>query len=66
MSTILVTNDDGVRSDGIHALAAALAPLGQVTVVAPMTEASVWVLEQVAHCRKTQAGSATLEYLDRQ
>jgi 5'-nucleotidase len=40
MSTILVTNDDGVRSDGIHALAAALAPLGQVTVVAPMTEAS--------------------------
>jgi 5'-nucleotidase len=37
MSTILVTNDDGVRSDGIHALAAALAPLGQVTVVAPMT-----------------------------
>jgi 5'-nucleotidase len=40
MPTILVTNDDGVRSDGIHALAAALAPLGAVTVVAPMTEAS--------------------------
>ena len=40
MSRILVTNDDGVRSDGIHALAAALAALGDVTIVAPMTEAS--------------------------
>src|SRR5215213_2062227 len=40
MLSILVTNDDGVRSDGIHALAAALASLGQVTIVAPMTEAS--------------------------
>ena len=40
MLSILVTNDDGVRSDGIHALAAALASLGEVTIVAPMTEAS--------------------------
>jgi len=40
MPTILVTNDDGVRSDGIHVLAAALASLGEVTIVAPMTEAS--------------------------
>jgi 5'-nucleotidase len=40
MKTILVTNDDGVRSDGVHALAAALAPLGDVIVVAPQTEAS--------------------------
>ena len=40
MPKILVTNDDGVRSEGIKALAAALAPLGEVTVVAPMTEAS--------------------------
>ena len=40
MLTILVTNDDGVQSDGIHALAAALASLGEVTIVAPMTEAS--------------------------
>ncbi len=37
---ILVTNDDGYRSEGIHALAAALAPLGDVTVVAPTTEKS--------------------------
>jgi len=40
MRTILVTNDDGYRSEGLAALAAALKPLGQVTVVAPMTEAS--------------------------
>jgi 5'-nucleotidase len=40
MKTILVTNDDGVHSEGIKALAAALAHLGDVTVVAPMQEAS--------------------------
>jgi 5'-nucleotidase len=40
MTRILVTNDDGVRSKGIHALAEALAGLGEVTVVAPTREAS--------------------------
>jgi 5'-nucleotidase len=40
MPRILVTNDDGVHSDGIHILAAALAPLGDVTIVAPIQEAS--------------------------
>ena len=40
MKRILVTNDDGVHSEGIHALAAALAPLGEVIVVAPHIEAS--------------------------
>lgn len=40
MKKILVTNDDGVQSEGIHALAAALARLGEVTVVAPHIEAS--------------------------
>ena len=40
MTRILVTNDDGVRSKGIKALAAALAPLGDVVVVAPAREAS--------------------------
>ena len=40
MTHILVTNDDGVHSDGIHALAAALAHLGEVTIVAPHAEAS--------------------------
>ena len=37
---ILVTNDDGVRSEGIHALARAVARLGEVTIVAPHLEAS--------------------------
>jgi 5'-nucleotidase len=40
MPRILVTNDDGYFSPGIEALARALAPLGEVTVVAPQTEAS--------------------------
>jgi 5'-nucleotidase len=40
MKRILVTNDDGVHSDGIHILAAALAPLGDIIVVAPNIEAS--------------------------
>jgi 5'-nucleotidase len=40
MKTILVTNDDGVHSEGIKVLAEALTHLGDVTVVAPMQEAS--------------------------
>ena len=40
MKRILVTNDDGVHSEGIKALADALKPLGDVTVVAPLAEAS--------------------------
>ena len=40
MRRILVTNDDGYRSEGIRALADALAPLGEVTIVAPVEEAS--------------------------
>jgi 5'-nucleotidase len=40
MTRILVTNDDGVHSDGIHALAGALTDLGEVTIVAPHVEAS--------------------------
>ena len=40
MPQILVTNDDGYRSEGIHALAEALKPLGDVTIVAPLDEAS--------------------------
>jgi len=40
MPRILVTNDDGVHSDGIKALADALQPLGDVIVVAPIQEAS--------------------------
>ena len=40
MKRILVTNDDGVRSDGVHALARAMSRLGSVTIVAPHMEAS--------------------------
>src|SRR5690242_4207390 len=40
MVLILVTNDDGYRSEGIHALARALRDVGDVTIVAPTTEAS--------------------------
>lgn len=40
MPRILVTNDDGVHSEGIKALVNALRPLGEVVVVAPIQEAS--------------------------
>src|SRR6476620_11000371 len=40
MPLILVTNDDGYRSEGIRTLAAALRRLGDVTIVAPVEEAS--------------------------
>jgi 5'-nucleotidase len=40
MPRILVTNDDGVHSEGIRVLAAALAPFGDVITVAPIQEAS--------------------------
>jgi 5'-nucleotidase len=40
MKRILVTNDDGVHSEGIRALADALKHLGEITVVAPIQEAS--------------------------
>jgi 5'-nucleotidase len=40
MPLILVTNDDGHRSEGIKALADALARIGDVTIVAPIEEAS--------------------------
>ncbi len=40
MPRILITNDDGVHSEGIRVLAEALAPLGEVTVVAPVQEIS--------------------------
>ena len=40
MPRILVTNDDGVYSEGLHALADALRAIGEVTVVAPLGEAS--------------------------
>ncbi|MFW5878540.1 MAG: 5'/3'-nucleotidase SurE, partial [Myxococcota bacterium] len=38
--SILVSNDDGIHSPGLQALAEALDPLGVVTVVAPDRERS--------------------------
>ena len=40
MARILVTNDDGIQSEGLARLAAALAEVGAVYVVAPMAEMS--------------------------
>ena len=40
MTRILVTNDDGIRSNGLEALALALEALGEVVAVAPMLESS--------------------------
>jgi 5'-nucleotidase len=40
MHTILLTNDDGYFSPGIAALAKSLAPLGEIVIVAPQSEAS--------------------------
>ncbi len=40
MPVILITNDDGVYSEGIEALAGAMRPLGDLLIVAPLTEAS--------------------------
>jgi 5'/3'-nucleotidase len=37
---ILVTNDDGIRAEGLRALEEAMLPLGDVTVVAPEREMS--------------------------
>ncbi|HEX6591796.1 MAG TPA: 5'/3'-nucleotidase SurE, partial [Moraxellaceae bacterium] len=38
----LLSNDDGVQSPGLEALAEALATLGEVTVVAPDSERSAF------------------------
>ncbi len=40
MTRILVTNDDGIFSEGLAALAKSLAAIGDVTVVAPASEQS--------------------------
>lgn len=37
---ILVTNDDGVASPGLHALMGAMGELGEVSMVAPEVERS--------------------------
>ena len=69
MKRILVTNDDGIRSEGLEALATALEPFGQVVVVAPLQEASAvghaltlrrpLRLERIAHRRFGVDGTPT-------
>lgn len=38
----LLSNDDGVQSPGLHALAEALQPLGEITVIAPDSDRSAF------------------------
>src|SRR2546425_8090906 len=40
MPRILVTNDDGIYSEGLRKLAGALRPLGEIIIVAPDREQS--------------------------
>lgn len=40
MKTILVTNDDGIHSPGLHALQECLLPLGRIIVIAPSRDNS--------------------------
>lgn len=58
--SILVTNDDGIHSDGLMALADALRPLGDVTVVAPDREKSAashaLTLHRPVALRRVRAG----------
>ncbi|NOX17193.1 MAG: 5'/3'-nucleotidase SurE, partial [Chlorobi bacterium] len=37
---ILITNDDGINARGIHELAKSLSKIGEITVIAPLTEQS--------------------------
>ncbi|MDH4146958.1 MAG: 5'/3'-nucleotidase SurE [Acidimicrobiia bacterium] len=74
MARILVTNDDGIDSPGLHALAAALVPLGEVIVFAPSGEysgagASIgYIGAGVPHVHRVQrpelAGVAASYHLD--
>lgn len=63
---IMVTNDDGIDSLGLHALARAVAPHGEVTVVAPDSEysgagAAIGALWQAQH----EVHEVAIEGIDR-
>ncbi|HVB76313.1 MAG TPA: 5'/3'-nucleotidase SurE [Candidatus Nitrosotalea sp.] len=58
---LLVTNDDGVSSPGLAALRSALAPLGEVLLVAPDAERSA-----IGHAITTSTPLRVSEYLDPQ
>lgn len=63
--SILVSNDDGIHSDGLHALADALRPLGDVTIVAPDREKSAaghaLTLHRPVAVREIDAGVYTVD-----
>ncbi|MDA1044359.1 MAG: hypothetical protein O3C57_03945, partial [Verrucomicrobia bacterium] len=52
-SLILVSNDDGISSPGLHAVVKALAPLGDIRVVAPATQQSSMGRSLRAHPHET-------------
>ena len=56
MAHILITNDDGIRAEGLRALVEALADLGVISVVAPAQERSAAAqsitLRQPIYCEK--------------
>ena len=60
MRTILLTNDDGYFSPGIVALKKSLAPLGDVVIVAPQSEASAvghaLTLRRPLRCEQIEPG----------
>ncbi len=64
-TSILVTNDDGIHSPGLHALADALRPLGEVTIVAPDREKSAashaLTLHRPVTVRRLEPGTYTAD-----
>jgi len=63
---ILVTNDDGIDSVGLHELALALVDLGDVTVAAPDTEYSgAGASLGTMHLRRPEVHDARIEGVDR-
>ena len=67
---ILITNDDGYKAQGIHALARVMAQFGQVTVVAPKYHQSAMSIavslgvKQLAYKELPEEGPGQWSYLD--
>jgi len=62
---ILITNDDGVQAEGIRALARALRPLGEISVIAPDREQSATshalTLHRPLRMRKLEEGVMSVD-----
>ena len=67
---ILISNDDGYKARGIHALARVMAQFGEVTVVAPkfhqsaMSMAVSLGMKRLAHKALPEEGPGDWHYLD--